>query len=241
MSEEQVQADGQEPSMEDILASIRRILAEDEEGGEPEEEMDMAAAMAAGDDEPEEEMDMAAAMAAGDDEPEEEMDMAAAMAADDDGEIAFEEEPAPAPAPEAAPQPVAAPTPPPVAAPTPPPQPAAMAAPPPPPAAPATSPPQDIFELTQDMVAPAEMMSGSTMQQSSDMLAELARAILDRRDLKVVDSGSEANITLESLVREMLKPLLNEWLDRNLPYMIERMVKKEIDSMVNRAQRFDDF
>jgi hypothetical protein len=79
------------------------------------------------------------------------------------------------------------------------------------------------------------------MQQSSDMLSDLAKAILDRRDLRVQDHGSEANVTLESLVREMLKPLLNEWLDRNLPYMIERLVKIEIDNMVNRAQRFDKF
>ncbi|MBT4219911.1 MAG: DUF2497 domain-containing protein, partial [Rhodospirillaceae bacterium] len=37
------------------------------------------------------------------------------------------------------------------------------------------------------------------------------------------------------MVREMLRPLLREWLDRNLPYLIERLVKREIDKMVNRA------
>lgn len=98
----------------------------------------------------------------------------------------------------------------------------------------------EIFELTQEMVANPDMMSGITMQQSTDLLGDLARAIIDRRDMKVADEGSDANITLESLVREMLKPLLREWLDRNLPYLIERMVKKEIDQMVNRAQSFDD-
>ncbi len=47
-------------------------------------------------------------------------------------------------------------------------------------------------------------------------------------------------MTLESMVREMLRPLLKQWLDRNLPYLIERLVKREIDLMVNRAERLED-
>ena len=69
---------------------------------------------------------------------------------------------------------------------------------------------------------------------STDVLAELARAILDRRDLAI---SADRDLTLEGMVREMLKPILREWLDRNLPYLIERLVKKEIDIMINRAER----
>ena len=47
-------------------------------------------------------------------------------------------------------------------------------------------------------------------------------------------------MTLEGIVREMLKPILREWLDRNLPYLIERLVRREIDLMVNRAERLED-
>jgi uncharacterized protein len=71
---------------------------------------------------------------------------------------------------------------------------------------------------------------------SSDALAQLAKAILDRRDVAI---GSR-DVTLEGMVREMLRPMLKEWLDRNLPYLIERLVKKEIDLMVNRAERLED-
>jgi cell pole-organizing protein PopZ len=38
------------------------------------------------------------------------------------------------------------------------------------------------------------------------------------------------------MIREMLRPMLREWLDRNLPYLIERLVKREIDDMINRAE-----
>ena len=35
--------------------------------------------------------------------------------------------------------------------------------------------------------------------------------------------------TLEDLVREMLRPMLKSWLDDNLPTMVERMVRAEIE------------
>jgi cell pole-organizing protein PopZ len=35
--------------------------------------------------------------------------------------------------------------------------------------------------------------------------------------------------TLEDLVREMLRPLLKAWLDDNLPRMVERLVRAEIE------------
>ncbi len=35
-------------------------------------------------------------------------------------------------------------------------------------------------------------------------------------------------VTIDSLMREMLRPMLKEWLDENLPSVVERMVEKEI-------------
>ena len=99
------------------------------------------------------------------------------------------------------------------------------------------SPLEEMLELTPDMVA-SEIMSQPTHQASTDVLSELAAAILDRRDLAV--NASSNQMTLEGIVREMLKPILREWLDRNLPYLIERLVKREIDLMVNRAERLED-
>lgn len=37
------------------------------------------------------------------------------------------------------------------------------------------------------------------------------------------------DLTLDSIVREMLRPMLKEWLDENLPATVERMVEKEIE------------
>ncbi|MCF1503049.1 DUF2497 domain-containing protein [Afifella sp. H1R] len=42
--------------------------------------------------------------------------------------------------------------------------------------------------------------------------------------------------TLEDLVSEMLRPMLKEWLDDNLPPLVERLVKEEIER-VSRGRR----
>lgn len=42
--------------------------------------------------------------------------------------------------------------------------------------------------------------------------------------LQTVGSGT----TIEDMMREMLRPMLKEWLDENLPSVVERMVEKEI-------------
>ena len=193
MSNKTGDTDGQEPSMEDILASIRKILSEDTDAAP---------------------------------------------------------EAAPAPAPAKA-KPAAAARPMPAPEPEPEPmddpfgkddEPAAMA-PPDPIMAEEDNHFDEVFELTEAMVAPAgarrnltHIMSDPTARASTDVLSDLARAILDRRDLAV----SARSVTLEGMVREMLRPLLKEWLDRNLPYLIERLVKKEIDVMINRAERLED-
>lgn len=42
--------------------------------------------------------------------------------------------------------------------------------------------------------------------------------------MQTVGSG----VTIEDMMREMLRPMLKEWLDENLPSVVERMVEKEI-------------
>jgi len=38
--------------------------------------------------------------------------------------------------------------------------------------------------------------------------------------------------TIEGMVRDMLRPLLKEWLDASLPRLVERIVREEVDRMV---------
>jgi hypothetical protein len=45
------------------------------------------------------------------------------------------------------------------------------------------------------------------------------------REPQIVRSGETS---LEGLTREMLRPMLAQWLDDNLPAMVEELVKAEI-------------
>lgn len=92
----------------------------------------------------------------------------------------------------------------------------------------------DILDLGEagEVVAPParrEPASGLTTETSAramrDSLAALAMIAEPGASPQIVRSGETS---LEGLVREMLRPMLAEWLDRNLPEMVERLVKAEI-------------
>jgi uncharacterized protein len=66
----------------------------------------------------------------------------------------------------------------------------------------------------------------------------LENGLLSRETSAAVDSAFNALAqtvlvqnarTLEDLVREMLRPMLKSWLDDNLPGMVERLVRAEIE------------
>ena len=172
--------------MDDILASIRRILNEDEAAAEA-------------------------------------------------GDVAepVKHEPEPDPEPEA------------VAAPRPPITPAPVIAPPPR----APSGPEPV-ELTSDMLvtppnlppaAPSRM--GLGMDDASGLIApaaaaaaaasmgSLMRAVSSERGSPVYRGGP----SIEDVVREEIRPILKDWLDTHLPPLVERLVRAEIEKVVNRA------
>jgi cell pole-organizing protein PopZ len=63
-----------------------------------------------------------------------------------------------------------------------------------------------------------ELISNSTSSAVNSAFNTLAQTVL-------VQNAR----TLEDLVREMLRPLLKSWLDDNLPGLVERLVRAEID------------
>ena len=219
-----------EPSMDNILSSIRKILSEDEQpaeiAGEP---SSVVAQPVAADNQPKQEV---AQPVAADNQPKQELDTGAAMelSASDPNKKVSEPEKERAESALAAgsdnlvaPEAVAG----------------ALGG-----QSPAVSPHENnILELTQQMIAqpPSDIGAGDSILSngpsvnSTDALQELAKALLSKRDIAI----GNKDMTLEGLVREILRPLLREWLDQNLPYLIERLVKKEIDHMVNRAERLD--
>lgn len=71
---------------------------------------------------------------------------------------------------------------------------------------------------------------------STDAFAALAEALTRERRTGDAAGLGEADRTIEQVVREELRPLLKEWLDQNLPSVVERLVKQELERMASRAR-----
>ncbi|THD58093.1 DUF2497 domain-containing protein [Phenylobacterium sp.] len=170
----------QEPTMEEILASIRRIISEDD------------------------------------------------APAAEEAEAAPAEEPAavaPEPEPEPEPEPVA------VAAPEP-----EVVAPEPEPEPPAE---EDALELTDKVethgdldvfpqaAAPAEPEPRPIEALVSERAASAAASSFGA--LSAAIAMPQAGRTLEDVVRELLRPLLQQWLDENLPGIVQQAVQAEVE------------
>ena len=169
------QAAAQEPSMEEILASIRKIItSDDQKPPEP--------------------------VAAPEGDVLELTDIA-------------EEVPAPEPEPVEAPVPILASTPDPIA-PTP---------------APELPPRQPDPVPTESLVsAPAQDAAASAFDNLATTL---------RRETAALEGNvpiGDGNRTLEGMVVGLLRPMLKEWLDANLPLLVERLVQKEIQRIVRK-------
>jgi uncharacterized protein len=118
-----------------------------------------------------------------------------------------------------------APAPPPVAPPAPPPAPPVMrmAEPPQPrpsmpePFAPEFQTPP--HQAREPLAAPADrLISPDTDRVASTAFSSLASTILTRNAR-----------TLEDLMQDMMRPMIKAWLDDNLPIVVERLVKAEIE------------
>ena len=96
----------------------------------------------------------------------------------------------------------------------------------------------DVLDLTEPVAAePAEvetaapLLTEDTRAAMRDSLAALAAISGPGMAPQIVRSGETS---LEGLTRELLRPALTEWLDRNLPALVERLVAAEIARIVGK-------
>ena len=185
-----------EPSMEEILASIRQIISEDGEASPPRQEREAKDELASKGSE-----EQAAASAA-------------APVAKPDAPSSRSEPPHPA-SPQSAAKPAQQPS------------------------AAALTPSADMRGRTGGSPAASPARPPAQPPRADD------RSLLSERSDTAVSGAFNALAhtilaqnarTLEDLVGEMLRPMLREWLDDNLPSLVERLVKEEIER-VSRGRR----
>lgn len=102
-------------------------------------------------------------------------------------------------------------------------EPAPLPSEPPPPVAAKRSDPA--FDSDPTLVAP------EAAHAAAAAVAGLVRTLASERGTQTHSGGP----TIEDLVRAELRPILKEWLDLHLPGLVERLVRAEIERVVNRA------
>jgi cell pole-organizing protein PopZ len=218
-------AKSHEPSMEEILASIRRIIADDDIPKSPQPHADLPPARPV----------MAAPPPASEPEPIFEAPPPMPEAVDRGFDPMMEES---QPAPEDAvdilelTEEMRAPEPPATAFRTIDAQPDIMFA----ELAPEPAPPPPPMMMEE----PPAMMTAEHLENARQTLAEqmMDRPLLSSSASAAVDTAfnslahtvlSQNARTLDDLVKDMLRPMLKSWLDDNLPGLVERLVRAEIE------------
>ena len=84
---------------------------------------------------------------------------------------------------------------------------------------------EDAIEDDDTIEDVAPLVTEAARVSMRDNLAALALLSEPSMPPQIVRSGETS---LEGLTRELLRPVLSEWLDKNLPEMVERLVKDEI-------------
>ena len=77
----------------------------------------------------------------------------------------------------------------------------------------------------------AGLLAPETEAAATSSMGTLMRTLATERTVQVHRGGP----TIEDIVREELRPLLKQWLDANLPDLVERLVRAEIERVVHRA------
>jgi len=83
----------------------------------------------------------------------------------------------------------------------------------------------ELVEAAEPRKPDEGLTNANAAQAMRESLAALALISEPGAPPQIVRSGETS---LEGLVRDMLRPMLAEWLDRNLPGTVERLVKAEI-------------
>lgn len=89
------------------------------------------------------------------------------------------------------------------------------------PSSPPAGPEDDVLELKDPVSEQDGLLSADAAAASRQKLAALS-ALRDK-----VDGPLDAS-PLEAVVREMLRPVLKDWLDQHLPEIVEDLVTREI-------------
>jgi cell pole-organizing protein PopZ len=78
---------------------------------------------------------------------------------------------------------------------------------------------------------PQGIISAAAADAAASAVGALIRSISQEKSIAI----SRGGISIEDIVREEIRPLLKSWLDTHLPSLVERVVRGEIERLVERS------
>ena len=93
----------------------------------------------------------------------------------------------------------------------------------------------ELAPVDQPIAPPSDagLISPPPASEATSQFSVLAAAVAGERLGQSMGVGAR---TIEDLVKEVMRPMIKEWLDENLPALVERLVGREIDRMARRAE-----
>ncbi len=79
------------------------------------------------------------------------------------------------------------------------------------------------------------LVSPPTASSATMSLHNLSSAVSGSRGMPM----GNAHKTLEDLVKELVRPMLKDWLDTHLASIVHRIVEREVSRLANRADQDD--
>lgn len=95
---------------------------------------------------------------------------------------------------------------------------------------PSKSPPTDKITAEVSKAVEENLMSESALSEAASALDSLSR--LTATPQSQTQSGPLGDKSVEGLVKDVLRPLLKEWLDENLPSFVRAIVTEQVEKIV---------
>jgi len=98
------------------------------------------------------------------------------------------------------------------------------------------SQPPPVADMLENPPMPAQavdsLISPTAASASANAFARLTKAVgTDEKKTETI-----AGLTVEQLLVDLLTPMLRDWLDKNLPEVVERVVEQEVKKLARRAE-----
>jgi len=95
--------------------------------------------------------------------------------------------------------------------------------------------PVTIEMMDSPMTEPDKASSLMSPETAATVTDSLSKILSSNIAIETERSGSVGKVTLEDMARDLMKPLIKTWLDQNLPGIIDKAVQKEVEKLSRRA------